>query len=79
MNDDGEVLARFLGLRVKESGRAIRSVALHGLPNGIHIVDAGETEQQLHSGTGDADEQNGHQGDAPLHGELFRGASPPIR
>ncbi len=37
--------------------------------NGVHIVHTGGAQQQIHGHAGDADEQDGHQRDAPLQGK----------
>ena len=60
MDNDGDILPGLCRLRVKESGIATGWVVLQGFSDGIHVVDTGGAEQQLHGNAGDTDEQDGH-------------------
>ena len=83
IDDDGQLLVGRYELWVKARCFALiqdhRAAALQGVRNFVHIVHAGGAEQQIHSHAGNADEQNSHQRDAPLQGNLFHASSPPIR
>ena len=54
-------------------------VILNEAADGVHIVQPGGAEQQLHGNAGRADEQHGQQRDAPLQRKPLHSSSPPIR
>ena len=83
INKDRQLAVRRCKLRIKAHGVFLVEedpvAALQCVGNGIHIIDAGGAEQQIHGDTGNADEQSSHQRDAPLQRNFFQSVSPPIR
>ncbi len=77
INKDRQLAVRRCQLRIKAHGVFLVEedpvAALQCVGDGIHIIDAGGAEQQIHGGdTGNADEQSSHQRrDAPLQGNFF--------
>ena len=83
INKDRQLAVRRCQLRIKAHGVFFVEedpvAALQCVGDGIHIIDAGGAEQQIHGDTGNADEQSSHQRDAPLQRNFFQSVSPPIR
>ena len=79
VDHNGKILPYPRRFRIEEGRLAGNGVALDGFPDGVHIVNAGQAGQVLHGDAGGADEQNGHQGNAPLQGKPLHASSPPIR
>ena len=83
INKDRQLAIGRCHLRVKAYGVLLVEedpvATLQCVGDGIHIIDAGGAEQQIHGDTGNADEQSSHQCDAPLQRNFFQSVSPPIR
>ena len=82
IDNDCQILVRCYELRVKAHFAFTidkNSATLKRVRNRVHIVHAGGTEQQIHGNTGNSDEQDAHQRDAPLQRKALHASSPPIR
>ena len=79
VDHDGDILPGACLCRVKAGRLGPNGKILNGLADGIHIIYAGKAKQQFHANAGCANEQNRHQGDAPLQGKPLHVSSPPIR
>ena len=82
IDNDCQILVRCYELRVKAHFAFTidkNSVTLKRVRNRVHIVHAGGTEQQIHGNTGNSDEQDAHQRDAPLQRKVLHASLPPIR
>ena len=82
IDNDCQILVRCYELRVKAHFAFTidkNSATLNSVRNRVHIVHAGGTEQQIHGNTGNSDEQDAHQRDAPLQRKVLHASSPPIR
>ena len=80
--DNGHILVHSGKLRIEKRRIAFHggaAVILNEAANGVHIVQPGGAEQQLHGNAGRADEQHGQQRDAPLQRKPLHASSPPIR